>query len=192
MTKIIGCCLSLLVLGGSALAQDTKTAPPSGMPDMSKMGPMSRPVTKEDKKGIDATYKAMEEAWKNKDVNALADLVDFPVIMLSDDSTGAAKSFNATREQWIGIMKPFMENAPKDMKMSHKHSPTFLSDTLAVSIEETKMDMGKQKGKWKSFSVLNLKDGKWKFKQMAEAGWGDMKPPSTAAAPGAPSTTAKK
>ena len=48
------------------------------------------------------------------------------------------------------------------------------------------MSMGKVKGKWKSMSVLTLKDGKWKFKEMSEAGWGDMKPPA------APSATAAK
>jgi len=194
MTKIICSCLSVLALTGSALAQDKadKAAPPAGLPDMSKMGPMSRPVTKEDKKGIDATFKAMQDAFKKGDVNALADLVDFPVTMLSDDSTGAVKTFNAPRDQWITMMKPFLENTPKDVKMTHKHTPYFLSDTLAVTVEENGMQMGKTKGKWKSMSVLTLKDGKWKFKEMAEAGWGDMKPPSTAAAGGAPSTTAKK
>ena len=44
------------------------------------------------------------------------------------------------------------------------------------------MNMGKVKGKWKGFSVVTLKDGKWKFAEMAEAGWGDMKPPATASA----------
>jgi hypothetical protein len=35
--------------------------------------------------------------------------------------------------------------------------------------------------------VLTLVDGKWKFKQMSEAGWGDMAPPSVAgAAPAKP------
>jgi hypothetical protein len=144
---------------------------------MTKMGPLSRPVTKEDKKGIDATYKAMLEAWKSGDVNAAAELVDFPVIMLSDDSTGAPKHFSATREQWVAMMKPMAENMPKDVKMSHKHSAHFLSDTLAVAIEENGMQHGKVKGKWKSLSVLTLRDGRWKFKEMAESGWGDMAPP---------------
>jgi hypothetical protein len=74
--------------------------------------------------------------------------------------------------------------------------PTFLSDTLAVSIESNGMAMGKVKGKWNAMSVLTLVDGKWKFKQMAEAGWGDMpQPPAVGtgrpAAPG-PATAAAK
>lgn len=208
MTKTI-CVMVALAFGAPAFAADNKApaaapagapagAPPpaatppaagapagapSGMPDMTKQGPMSRPVTKQDKKGIDDLYKAFEEAMKKGDVNAAADLVDFPVIMLSDDAKGAVKHFNSTREQWTAMFAPFMQNMPKDMKMSNKHTATFLSDTLAVSVETNSMTMGKTKGKWNSASFVTLVDGKWKFKQMAEAGWGDMAPPSVAAAP---------
>jgi hypothetical protein len=177
---------SLIVLGLSAVAvADDKPAAPAapaaaGMPDMTKVGPMSRKVTKEDKKGVDTLYKAAEEAMKKGDLNGMADLVDFPVIMLSDDSKGEVKHFAATREQWTGMMAQFFSNMPKDMKMKTKHTAHFLSDDLAVAIEENSMTMGKIKGNWKAMSVLTLRDGKWKFKEMAEAGWGDMKPPTTA------------
>jgi hypothetical protein len=190
MTKTICCCVVALAFAGPASAEDkpaapAAAAPAAGAPDMSKMGPMSRPVKKEDKKGVDELYKAMDEHMKKGDAEAAADLVDFPVIMLSDDSTGAAKYFSATRDQWVAMMKPFVTNMPKDLKMTHfKHSATFLSDTLAVVVEENGMSMGKTKGKWKSASIVTLKDGKWKFKEMAEAGWGDMPPP-----PATPGTT---
>src|SRR2546421_8349289 len=94
MKRIIGiCCLSLLTLGANARAQEKAApaaAPPAGMPDMTKMGPMSKPVRKEaeDKKGVDELFKAVEAAWKKGDAEALAELVDFPVIMMSDDSAG--------------------------------------------------------------------------------------------------------
>ena len=182
-------CIAVLVCGTPALAQDP---PPAGGPDLSKVGPMSRPVTKEDKKGVDATFKAMEEAWKSGSADAVADLVDFPVIMLSDDATGAPKYFIAERAQWVAMMKPFLASMPKDVKMTHKHQTHFLSDTLAVAIEETSMKMGKTKGKWKGMSVLTLRDGKWKFKEMSEAGWGDMPPPAGATAKTAsPANTAR-
>jgi hypothetical protein len=183
MTRIVAIsCMSLLAFSASARAQNK--APAAGAPDMTKVGPMSRPVTKEkeDKKGIEETLKAMEDGWKKGDVAALAELVDFPVIMLSDDSNGVAQHFEATREQWVGMMKGMAEGMPKDMKMSSKHNISLLSDTLAVVVSDNNMSIGKTKGKFKSFSVLNYKDGKWKVKQMAESGWGDMKPPSAHAA----------
>jgi hypothetical protein len=175
---------SLILMGLStvAVAEEKPAAAPTaaGAPDMSKVGPLSRKVTKEDKKGVDELYKSVEEAMKKQDVNAYADLVDFPVIMLSDDSKGQVQHFVMAREPFIEMMKGFMtQPPPKDMK--HKHTAHFLSDDLAVAIEEMSGTMGKVKGKWKAMSVLTLKDGKWKFKEMAEAGWGDMKPPSTTA-----------
>jgi hypothetical protein len=86
MTKTI-CGLAILALSATAAAADKAPAAaapaaaapagaPAGMPDMSKMGPMSRPVTKQDKKGIDELYKSFEAAMKKGDVNAAADLVD--------------------------------------------------------------------------------------------------------------------
>jgi hypothetical protein len=173
------CSFIVLGLTTTAFAQEKGTAPAAGTVDMSKMGPMSRKVTKEDKKGIDELYKTTEAAWMKGDVNALAETCDFPVIMLSDDSKGEVKHFAATREQWVGMMSQFAQGMPKDVKMKNSHKPTFLSDDLAVVVEEHSMS-GKMKGSWKAFSVVTLRDGKWKFKEMAEAGWGDMKPPAGA------------
>jgi ketosteroid isomerase-like protein len=192
--------ITLALAAGTARAADkapapaapAAAAPSGGMPDMTKMGPLSRAVTKQDKKGIDELYKSFEDAMMKGDVAAAADLCDFPIIMLSDDSKGVAKSFNASREQWVGIFTPFATNRPKDMKMSSKHTPTFLSDTLAVSIEQTSMSAGKMKGKYNAMAVVTLIDGKWKFKQMAEAGWGDMPAgPTAAASPSAAPAMAK-
>ena len=185
MTKTTICSLILMGLTAVAVADEKKpaapaAAPPAGMPDMTKVGPLSRKVTKEDKKGVDELYKNFEEAMHKGDATALADLVDFPVIMLSDDSKGQAQHFNATKEQFLEIFKPFL-GMPKPKDMKHKHTANFLSDDLAVTIEENSGSMGPVKGKWKAMSVVTLKDGKWKFKELAEAGWGDMKPPSTTA-----------
>jgi len=194
MTKFF-CCVAAVMFAGAAMAQDKPDTTPAGMPDMTKMGPMSRPVTKQDKKGVDAAFKAMDAAWKNGDADAAAETIDFPIIMLSDNSKGEVKHFTATREQWVAMMKPFMANMPKDMKMSHRHTAHFLSDTLAVAITEDRMTRGKIKGKWKGMAVLTKVNDAWKFKQMAEAGWGDMPPAPGAkaeAAGRAPTTTATR
>jgi len=165
-------------------------AAPQG-PDMTKVGPMSRKVSKEDKKGISDVYKAWDEAWKKSDLNALAEMVDFPLLMMSDNSKGEEKHFEATREQFLGIMSGFA-NMPKDMKMTSKRTPTFISDSLVVAIGNVNMTMGKVKGSWHSFDVLTLKDGKWKFKQICEAGWGDMTPGEHAMAGSTEHTMAPK
>ena len=78
MTKTIS--VGLVVLGLQRPWPSPRTRPrrrrAAGVPDMTKMGPMSRKVTKEDKKGVDELYKAIEDGMKKGDVNAMADLVD--------------------------------------------------------------------------------------------------------------------
>jgi uncharacterized protein (TIGR02246 family) len=179
MKTLLGCLTAVVV----ALPAFAEEAAPAGAPDMTKMGPMSRKVTKEDKKGVDAVYAAMEASMKKADVNAFADLMDFPVMMVTDDSKGVESHSEVNREQFVQMMTPFMKEPPKGMTETHKHNARFLSDTLAMVDEDTSMTMGKTKGAWKSESMLVMKDGKWKVKAMVEAGWGDMKPPAAAAAP---------
>ena len=61
MTRTIISSLIILGLSAVAVADDKAAAPPAaGGLDWSKVGPMSRKVTKEDKKGVDALYKSVE------------------------------------------------------------------------------------------------------------------------------------
>src|SRR5438876_505425 len=69
-----------------------------------------RQVTKEDKKGIDELWKSMDEMHKNHDVNAFANLVDFPVYMVTDDATGNTYSEVWNKEKWMQMMSSSMKN----------------------------------------------------------------------------------
>jgi hypothetical protein len=219
MKKLV-CACAVLTLGGAAFAADPKPATPAAqgmakpaetMKPADAMKPadtMKQPaganamaqwkapkVTKEDKKGVDALYKAMDEAWKSGNVEAVAANIDFPVTMATDSSTGATMADSWTKEKWVQMMKPAVENMPKDMKMKNTHKTTFISDNMAMAIEEHTMTMGKQKQSWKSASMLVKKGDKWMVKMMAEGGWGDMMGGQKgAAAPTPPATgqTAQK
>ncbi len=159
-----------------AAAQEQAPQAPQGMPDMSKVGPMSRPIKNEREmhKGIEALIAAAEQAGQKGDIEAGAALVDFPVTMITDDSKGALHMEQVSRDQWIAMMKPFYASMPKEKKPSVKHTIVPLSPTLAYVIGDVTATMGKTKGSWKDVSLVVLKDGHWKFKTQAEAGWGDM------------------
>jgi len=132
-------------------------------------------VTKKDTKGIDALYKASEEAWQKGDLAAAEALHDFPLYMMTDNAAGVVSSGNYSKEEWNQMMKPALENMPKDVKMKSTHKPTFVTDSIAF-VEETHT-MTPPKGKpetWTSASIVILKDGKWMFKTAVEGGWGDM------------------
>src|SRR6185436_19905289 len=76
----------------AAPAADAK---PAGENPMAAWKP--KKVTKKDQKGIDELYKGVEEAWKKGDLAALEAVHDFPVFMLTDDSTGATKGMEASK-----------------------------------------------------------------------------------------------
>lgn len=144
--------------------------------DMAKMGPWSRKPTneKQTKKEIAEFFKTEEELAKKGDFAGAQARVDFPVFMLTDDSKGAPEAAAWSKEQWTEMMKPFWENMPKDMKVTHKHTITVLSDSLVNVTDDFTMTMGKQKLSGRNQAVLIKKDGAWKWKVMTEAGWGGM------------------
>jgi ketosteroid isomerase-like protein len=133
-------------------------------------------VTREaqDKKEITALWKSMEDAQKKGDVNAAADLVDYPVLMITDDSKGEAMGETWTREKWIKVMEPFYANPSPDMKATHKTNIFLLSDSLASVGDVCTLTMGGKTMTLRNASMVVRKNGKWLIKAMAEGGWGDM------------------
>ncbi len=146
--------------------------------DMTKVGPLTRKVTKEDKQGIESAIKAADEAWKKGDMEKILAGHDFPIYMATDDSKGAFKGGEWTREQFVQMMGDMIKSMPKDLTMKHKLTTHFMSDTLAVVIDEpTMVKGGKELGSYKTAMVMVKKDGQWRFKSGVEAGWGDMPGP---------------
>ena len=172
-TLLAVCCLTI---GFSAFAD----AAPAGAPDMSKMGPASRKPTdeKKSKKEIEEMFKKAEAADKAGDMEAMAALHDFPVFMATDDAKGTVESKAYSKEEFVAMMKPFFENMPKDTKTTHKPAVVVLSDSLANVTDDFTMTMGKTKISGKNSGLLVKVDGNWKWKVMAEAGWGGMTPPA--------------
>lgn len=189
MKRILAVCC--VVMGMSALAQEAM--------DMSKMGPWTRPATneKQTKKEILDFFKKEDELMAKGDMDAMFARIDFPVFMATDDSKGNPEARPYSREEYVAMMKPYFENAPKDTKTTHKPNVTVLSDSLAVVVDEFSMTHGKTKMSGKNMSLLAKVGGQWKFKTMVEAGWGDMEAPKdsapkAAAAPAAAPAPAPK
>jgi uncharacterized protein (TIGR02246 family) len=148
-----------------------------------------------DRKEILALFKAMDEAGKKGDLEAAAALVDFPVLMITDDSKGQAHGESWEREQWTKVMEPFYAKPMTDMKVTHKPTIVVVSDSLASVTDAWTMTMGKQKMAGKSATLLIRRDGTWRVKSMMEGGWGDAMAEGAAAtgsqSMGTPSTGAQ-
>lgn len=198
MKRSIVVCIAAVVFAGSAFAQGKSPAAKEAKPeapaaqgnamnmDMSKMGPGARKPTNEaqTKKEIEAVFKQMEDAEKSGNAEAMFAGIDFPVYMVTDDTKGVPEAKAFTREEYVAMMKPMMENMPKDMKMTHKRSIAVLSDSLANVVDDFTLTMGKQKVSGKNVMLLVKRDGQWKAKTMVEAGWGGMSPPQGAGGAG--------
>jgi hypothetical protein len=158
-----------LVLALAVLTQQS-------VPDMSKMGPWTRKPTNEDKikKDVTAFLKQEDMMMQTQDQQGMLRRIDFPVFMVTDDQQGAVEAKAYTREQYVAIMKPMWDNPPKQIQITHNHDITVLSDSLVSLVDDFTLDMGQGKKKGKSSTFLIKKDGEWKWKFLAEAGWGGM------------------
>lgn len=181
MKRLMMVCLAAVSLATSAGAQDKAQQPAAapaqgGMPDMTKMGPAARKPTneKQTKKEVSDFFKQQEELMKKGSFDDTLATIDFPVYMATDTLKGEPMAKPYTREEYTAEMKPFHEKMPKDIQV--KHNPTFvvLSDSLVSVTDDFTMTTGKQKVTGRSAGLLVKKDGQWKWKEMTEAGWGDM------------------
>ena len=188
-------CLAAITLAAPAFADQQKQSKPASsdqapMMDFNKMGPSARKPTNPEKTTSEIkVFIAEEDRIAQKgDFDAMLSRVDFPVYLATDDLKGVPEAKEYTREEYVAIMKQFWESMPKDVRMTHKPSINVLSDSLVVVIDDYSMTTGKQKTAGKNLALLVKRDGKWKWKVMAEAGWGGMQQMGTGGSAAAPQT----
>jgi uncharacterized protein (TIGR02246 family) len=127
-----------------------------------------------DKQEIQALFHAMDAAGRKGDLEAATALVDFPVMMMTDDGKSAGKAEPWGREKWMDVMRPFYAKPMKDVKVTHKPSIFLMSDALASVDDVATMTMGGKTVTTRSSTLLLRKDGEWRVKAMAEGGWGNV------------------
>lgn len=138
------------------------------------MGWTPKKVAREaqDRKEIAALIAALDEAARKGDLAAAAALVDFPVLMITDDSKGQASSVAWSKEQWTQVMEPFYKQ-PMQGKLTHKPDVFLASDSLASLDDTVTFSAGKKSMTSRNTTLLVRKDGTWRIKAMMEGGWGD-------------------
>jgi uncharacterized protein (TIGR02246 family) len=165
--------LSLLAFAAPATAEEGKAGAAQNDP-MAGWKPPKVTHEAQDRKEISALFKAMEDAGQKGDLDAAAALVDFPVLMVTDDSKGQAMAETWSREKWTQAMAPFYKQPmPAGMKIAHRPAIFLLSDSLASVNDQQTTTMGKRKVASRSCTLLVRRDGRWRIKSMTEGGWGD-------------------
>ena len=167
-----------------ALPAAADEKPAAGGDPMAAWKPPTVKNEKKDRQEIEAMLKQMEAASQKADLEAAAALVDFPVLMVTDDSKGEGGGEVWTREQWTQVMKPFYaQPSPPDAMKPGKRTIVLISDNLALVGSGWTMKMGPKSVSGTSGLVLVRKGGAWKAKGMIEGGWGDMPMPGATAQP---------
>lgn len=142
------------------------------------------PVVKNEKKDrqeIEALLKSMDAASTKGDIEAAAALIDFPVLMVTDNAKGEGGGEAWVREQWLQVMRPFYAKPmPPGSQTQGKRTIVLITDSLALVGAGWTMKMGPKKVSGTSGLLLVRKGGEWKAKAMVEGGWGDIPMPGTA------------
>jgi hypothetical protein len=179
-----------LVLAASLALASPGLAAEKAAGSADPMAGWTQPVVKNEKKDrqeIEALLKRMETCGNKGDLDAAAALIDFPVLMVTDDAKGEGSGEAWSREQWTQVMKPFYAKPmPPGSHTPGKRTIVILTDSLALVGSGWTMTMGPKKVSGTSGMVLVRKGGEWKAKAMVEGGWGDMPMPGTAPGEAAP------
>lgn len=158
-------------------------AAPAQMLDWGKVGPMVRRPANEAAvhKEVEAFVRQEDALSARNDAEGRLERVDFPVYMVTDDLHGVPEARLTSREQYLAELKPFWDSMPKDPKITHKLAISVLSDALAAVVDDYTMTMGGKRVVARSSALVVKRAGQWKWKSMAEAGWGGMPSPEGAA-----------
>ena len=166
--------VALLAMAGPALAAGEKEASTPANDPMAGWVPPKVKSEATDKKEILALFKSMETAEKKGDLDAAAALVDFPVLMVTDDSKGQAMSGTWDKEKWTKVMEPFYKHPMPDAKVTHKANVFMISDSLASVDDQATITHGNKTIRARNSTLLVRKEGRWYVKAMVEGGWGDV------------------
>ena len=150
-----------------------------GVENLPMPGPAPRRVTDERKvtnerkakMEIEALFKAQEEAHAKTDVTAGAALIDFPILMVTDDAKSVTSAL-WDKERWTQAMTPFFNPIPNPPSI--KRNVTVLTDSLATVVTDWTLVTGESKISGRSESLLVKRDGRWLVKSEVEGGWGDV------------------
>ena len=140
----------------------------------STLTPAFTPSEKEIKILMDwfATYEGY--VLKNQ-LDNMADMAIFPLVVMTDDSQGNCVAQSWDRETYKQAMDMTAQGVDMSTVSIESHrSPTFLNENLAVVITDAITTIAGQPQQSRYVDIMAKQDGEWRFKSMIQSGWGDM------------------
>lgn len=174
---------ALALAGSSCAAAQRGTAAgagPSGAADAPGWAPRVPLREEEDRVEIRALLAALERADERGDATAAAALMDFPVLMASDDRRGERVAETWGRERWLDAMAPLYTPIP-GVAVAHHPTVFLVSDSLALAVDDEVITLGGRQLPGRAALLLVRTGGAWRIKAMVEGGWGEALRAMTAA-----------
>ncbi|GAB7037387.1 MULTISPECIES: nuclear transport factor 2 family protein [Catenuloplanes] len=110
---------------------------------------------------------------RDNDIEAMADMALFPLMVMTDDSAGECVGQVWDRATFVAAMS--MAGAGSaTVDFDNRRSPVFLDADLAVVTTDSTMTIDGEISRTRYVDVMAKEHGEWRFKSMIQPGWGDM------------------
>jgi hypothetical protein len=107
------------------------------------------------------------------DVEAMANMAHFPLVVMTNDSAGECVAQQWDRATFVAAMGMATGDGSAPSLDNHRE-PVFLGADLAVVVTNTTMTVDGGVQHMRYVDVMAKTGGQWRFKSMVQAGWGDM------------------
>jgi hypothetical protein len=119
-----------------------------------------------------------EEYQKNvlkNDLDSMAEMAIFPLIVMTDDSEGNAITQEWDRQAFKQALDLEAQGVdPATIAITNKRTPFFLNENVAIVITDAITTVAGESQPSRYADIMFKKDGEWKYKSMIQSGWGDM------------------
>lgn len=130
--------------------------------------------TREDKKALEALANTIREAWAERHLDDVTNVMAFPVLMVTDDGSGNATSESWTRERYLRVVGEVMNRLPPNApEPGIRRRYAFVTDALATIHEDKTRTVEGKKTAWRTTYVCARQNGRWVITAIIEGGWGD-------------------
>ncbi|MGI5211744.1 DUF4440 domain-containing protein [Plantactinospora sp. CA-290183] len=106
------------------------------------------------------------------DVEAMAEMALFPLVVMTNDSAGECVAQEWDRATFVRAMS--MATGEATPRLENHRAPVFLGPDLAVVTTNTTATTGDEVAYMRYVDIMAKAGGRWRFKSMVQAGWGDM------------------
>lgn len=130
-------------------------------------------VSKEDTRGLTRLAEAVAHAWEDRHLDDATAVMEFPVLMVTDDGKGQALVEPWTRERWLRVMGDLVNQLPPTAKLrTTRRTFAFVTDALATIHEDKLLVSGKKKTRWRTTYVCVRRGDAWRITTIVEGGFG--------------------